>query len=82
MVRDHNYIGAMVGSTVIGVCQFYVFAMIVEVSKYGLFSEQALAFIVAGPVAIGTAMKTQPYVHNWLVRRKNDKAFPNTRHPS
>ena len=57
MVRDHNYVGAILGSFIIGVCQFFIYG---TVSTLQLGSSSWYFFIFAGPIAIASAMYTQP----------------------
>jgi hypothetical protein len=41
----------------LGVSGFYVTASIAEAGKSGLWSEQGVAYLLAGPIAIVCAMK-------------------------
>ena len=57
MVRDHNYVGAFLGSLFIGICQFYIYNVTDTIS---MLSFNWYVFILAGPMAIMLAMRTQP----------------------
>jgi hypothetical protein len=70
MVRDHNYIGAAIGSTLIGISQFYIYKVVQSIEVGTLVW---LSFIVAGPMAIVTAMKFHSYVSNLLKSFKKPK---------
>lgn len=59
MVRDNNYLGAFVGSLLIGCCQFYIYNI---TGSFSLLSLDWFMFIFAGPVAIISAMKTHPFL--------------------
>jgi hypothetical protein len=72
MVRDDNYVGAAIGATLIGISQFYLTSLI---SNMGIESIGTLAwcvFVVAGPLAIVTSMKTHPFIAR-LTKKKNKK---------
>jgi hypothetical protein len=74
MVRDNNYIGAMLGSLIIGTTQFYLLSVISEMGFESIGTALWYAFIAAGPLAIATSMKTHPYISKFvlLLKRKND----------
>jgi hypothetical protein len=75
MVRDNNYIGAMLGSLIIGTTQFYLLSVISEMGFESIGTALWYAFIAAGPLAIATSMKTHPYISKFvlLLKRKNDE---------
>lgn len=70
MVRDHNYVGAAIGSTLIGLCQFYIYSIIPDIEKYTL---GWATFIIAGPIAIVLAMKSHNKTAHLLEKLKGDR---------
>lgn len=70
MVRDNNYLGAALGSLLIGVCQFYIYNV---TGSFSMFSLDWGIFILAGPIAIVSAMKTHPLLLKLMKRDTNDK---------
>lgn len=67
MVRDNHYLGAFLGSLLIGICQFYIYNI---TNTFGLLSIDWFVFIIAGPVAIISAMKTHPIIMLKVFKRK------------
>lgn len=69
MVRDSNCSGAALGSLMIGMSQFYIFAIIGGLSATDIGAGDWWAFILAGPVAIVTSIKTHPYINKHVFKR-------------
>lgn len=69
MVRDGNIVGAMAGSLAIGIGSFYLYGAIGQLGPEAIGTSMFYAFIVAGPLAIATAMKTHPLLQKHLFRR-------------
>lgn len=65
MVRDHNYWGAAIGSLLIGVCQFYIYTVVQSIEMY---SYDWYVFLIAGPMAIVTAMKFHATISSFIHR--------------
>jgi hypothetical protein len=72
MVRDNNYIGAAIGSTLIGISQFYLTSLISDMGLESIGTMAWYVFVVAGPLAIVTSMKTHPFIAQ-LTKKKNKK---------
>jgi hypothetical protein len=73
MVRDNNYIGAAIGSTLIGISQFYLTSLIADMGLESIGTIAWYVFIIAGPLAIVTSMKTHPFIAQ-LTKKKIKKA--------
>ena len=73
MVRDNNYIGAMIGSLIIGSTQFYLMAVISKIGFESIGTTIWFIFIVAGPIAIAASMHTHPYISKLmkLIKKEN-----------
>jgi hypothetical protein len=69
MVRDSNCQGAAIGSLLIGVSQFYIFSIIGGLSIADIGTSSFWSFILAGPVAIVTSIKTHPYISKYKFKR-------------
>ena len=67
MVRDNNYLGAFIGSLLIGACQYYIYNI---TGSFSMLSLDWFIFIIAGPIAIISAMKTHPLLLK-LMKRGN-----------
>lgn len=72
MVRDANCTGAAMGSIMIGVSQFYIFAIIGGLSSADIGNGDWWAFILAGPIAIVTSIKTHPMINKIVFRRRQN----------
>jgi hypothetical protein len=72
MVRDNNYIGAAIGSTLIGISQFYLTSLISSMGLESIGTVAWYVFVVAGPLAIVASMKTHPFIAQ-LTKRKDKK---------
>jgi len=67
MVRDNHYLGAFIGSLLIGACQYYIYNI---TGTFSAFSIDWFIFIFAGPIAIVLAMKTHPLLMKIVFRRE------------
>lgn len=67
MVKDHNYVGAAIGSMLIGLAQFYIYQVVQDIDMYTV---EWYTFLVAGPMAIVTAIKFHPTITKLISRRK------------
>tara|TARA_R110000822_G_scaffold236402_2_gene367009 strand:- start:10313 stop:10531 length:219 start_codon:yes stop_codon:yes gene_type:complete len=67
MVRDNHYLGAAIGSLLIGVCQFYIYNV---TGSFSILSLDWFVFIFAGPIAIVSAMKTHPIIMKKVFNRE------------
>ena len=70
MVRDSNIYGAAVGSLLIGISQFYIFAIIGGLSAADIGNLKWLAFISAGPIAIVVSIKAHPLIVKIFKRKQ------------
>ena len=70
MVRDSNCYGAATGSLLIGISQFYIFSVIGGLSASDIGSLNFIAFVVAGPIAIITSIKTHPLIASIFKKKK------------
>lgn len=70
MVRDNHYLGAFIGSLLIGICQFYIYT---TADSFDLLSIHWFMFIFAGPFAIVLAMKTHPIIMKLVFKREVTK---------
>lgn len=66
MVRDHIYIGAFIGSLLIGVCQFYIYNVTQNIEIGSTFW---YLFIFAGPFGITSSMWSHPRISKYIFRR-------------
>ncbi|MBY6104892.1 hypothetical protein KUW19_00150 [Ferrimonas balearica] len=66
MVRDGNQLGAAGGSVLIGLSQFQLFGIVPVVYQQGLWSSDAAAFLLAGPLAIVASIRTHPRLAAWF----------------
>lgn len=68
MVRDANCTGAAVGSLLIGGSQFFVLSIIGGLSAGDMLTQEGIAFMVSGPLAIVASIKTHPYMVKHIFR--------------
>tara|TARA_R110002167_G_C12311787_1_gene618212 strand:+ start:136 stop:384 length:249 start_codon:yes stop_codon:yes gene_type:complete len=70
MVRDSNYIGAMLNSFMIGTAQFYLLSVISEMGLESIGTSFWYAYIIAGPLGIAASIKTHSYISKIILLTK------------
>ena len=71
-VRDGNYLAAAITSTALGCSGYYIAAVVGKLPADAWFSAPWWAYIVAGPIAICTAIRTHRYIPSNILRRGSD----------
>ena len=72
-VQGRHYIAAAITSLILGISAFHVTAIIAEAGKAGVFSAEYFAYLLAGPLAICTAIWSFPKIKRyWSKNEQND----------